>query len=77
MISSNSTENASHGMHMAHSMDHGSMNHGSMDHGSMDHGNMNHGSMDHSAGASTDSVCNGIGMHMSVRMIRPFKTQCR
>lgn len=66
MISSNSTENASHGMHMAHSMDHGSMNHGSMDHGSMDHGNMNHGSMDHSAGASTDSVCNGIGMHMSM-----------
>ncbi|XP_071626118.1 high affinity copper uptake protein 1 isoform X1 [Temnothorax longispinosus] len=70
----NSTENASHGMHMAHhsmdhgsmnhgSMDHGSMNHGSMDHGGMDHGSMGHGSMVHGVEASTDDACSGMSMH--------------
>ncbi|XP_071557442.1 high affinity copper uptake protein 1 isoform X1 [Temnothorax nylanderi] len=69
----NSTENASHGMHMAHSMDHGSMNHGSMDHGSMNHGSMDHGDMDHGSmghgsmvhgvEASTDDACSGMSMH--------------
>jgi len=70
----NSTGNASHGMHIAHGMDHGSMNHGSMDHGSMNHGNMNHGGMDHGmhqgVESSTDNACSDMGMHgMLVRMI--------
>lgn len=86
----NSTENVSHGMHMAHhstmdhgsmnhgSMDHGNMDHGSMDHGSMDHGSMNHGSMNHGVEASMDNACSGMGMHgMSVRMIRSFRPLCR
>ncbi|XP_012538289.1 high affinity copper uptake protein 1 isoform X2 [Monomorium pharaonis] len=70
----NSTEDTSHGMHMAHhgmdhgnmnhgSMDHGSMDHGSMDHGSMDHGSMDHGNMHHTVGASMDNACSDMSMH--------------
>ncbi|XP_018359730.1 PREDICTED: high affinity copper uptake protein 1 isoform X2 [Trachymyrmex cornetzi] len=59
----NSTENASHGMHMAHhSIDHG-INRGSMDDGSMNHGGMDYGSMHHGIETSTDSICSGMDMH--------------
>jgi len=66
----NSTGNASHDMHIAHGMDHGTMNHGSMDHGSMNHGGMDHGSMHQGVEGSTDNACSDMGMHgMLVRMI--------
>ncbi|XP_011879283.1 PREDICTED: high affinity copper uptake protein 1 isoform X2 [Vollenhovia emeryi] len=65
----NSTENASHGLHMAH---HGVVNHGSMDHGSMDHGSMDHSSMHHNLEASMDSACNG--MHSMHSMSMTFHT---
>jgi len=65
-----STGNASHGMHIAHVMDHGTMNHGNMDHGSMNHGGMDHGSMHQSVEGSTGNACSDMGMHgMLVRMI--------